>query len=279
MEMAEAGSESPHLDEKQQRQAERQAPPSALVIHEVVREQGEEELERRVPGLAWSALAAGLSIGFSFVMQAYLQANLPDEKWRPAVAAFGYCFGFLIVVLGRQQLFTETTLTALIPPLTQPSLGRIGRALRVWLVVLVLNLLGTAMFGVISAQPGVFSPEAMQAMTKLSDEAMAQPFGKSLIEAGSAGWLMGLMVWLLPAAAGSARPLIVILLTYAIGLCRFPHVIAGSVEAVFAVTSGHATILDYFTRFLAPALVGNIFGGMALAAVLNHAPVASEMGG
>ena len=276
--VSQAGSQSPHLDDRQRKQAEDRALPAAIVIHEIVREQGEEELDRDVSGLAWSGLAAGLSIGFSFMMQAYLQANLPDEPWRPALVAFGYSLGFLIVVLGRQQLFTETTLTALIPALTRPSAEKIGGTLRVWPIVLVANLIGTVIFGYISAQPGVFSPEARAAMVRLSSDAMRQPFLPALIEAGFAGWLIGLMVWLLP-TAGPARPLIIILLTYAVGLCHFPHVIAGSAEAVFAVASGHAPIGAYFTRFLLPALLGNIVGGTALAALLNHAPVANEIEG
>src|SRR5690242_8787150 len=117
--MADAGEESPHLDRKERRQAAAGAPMGALVIHEIVRDQGEEELERSFTGLAWSGLAAGLSIGFSFLVQAVLQARLPDTPWRILVAGFGYSVGFLIVILGRQQLFTETTLTALIPALTR----------------------------------------------------------------------------------------------------------------------------------------------------------------
>src|ERR1700743_1948596 len=120
--MAEAGETSPHLDQRQQRQAAAGAPIGALVIHEVVRDQGEEELERSLNGLAWSGIAAGLSIGFSFLTQATLQARLPDTVWRPLVCGFGYPVGFLIVILGRQQLFTETTLTAVIPALTRRDL-------------------------------------------------------------------------------------------------------------------------------------------------------------
>ena len=84
-----------------------------------MREQGEKELERSFGGLAWSDLAAGLSIGFSFIVQAYLQAGLPEAPWQRLVDSFGYSLGFLIVILGQQQLFTETTLTALIPTLTE----------------------------------------------------------------------------------------------------------------------------------------------------------------
>lgn len=276
--MAEAGSDSPHLDEKQQKQAADRAPPGPLVIHEVVREQGEIELDRPSVSLALSGLAAGLSIGFSLVAQAYLQSGLPDAPWRRLVAGFGYSLGFLIVVLGRQQLFTETTLTALIPTLTRRDLATLRRTLRVWAIVLVTNLIGTVAFGAIAAQPGVFHPEAQAAMAELSQHLMEQPFWQVLVRAGSAGWLIGLMVWLLP-AAGPARPLIIILLTYTIALCQFPHVIAGSVEAAFGVLAGHASVSDYLLRFLVPTLIGNVFGGTALAALLNHAPVASELHG
>ncbi len=274
--MTQAGADSPHLDEKQQKQAAERAPPGALVIHEVVREQGEAELERSFSGLAWSGLAAGLSIGFSFVMQAYLQAGLPDAPWRVLVAGFGYSLGFLIVILGQQQLFTETTLTALIPTLTRRNLATLSRTMRVWIIVLVMNLIGTLAFAAIASQPGIFAPSATAAMAELSAHLLALPFWQALIRAGSAGWLIGLMVWLLP-AAGSARPFIIILLTYVIALCQFPHAIAGSVEAAYGVFTGHASVGDYLLRFLVPTLIGNIFGGTALAALLNHAPVASEL--
>src|ERR1700744_4769798 len=98
--MADAGEASPHLDNRGRRQAAQAAPMGALVIHEIVRDQGEEELERSFSGLAWSGIAAGLSIGFSAVVQATLQAHMPDTPWRPLVAGFGYSIGFLIVVLG-----------------------------------------------------------------------------------------------------------------------------------------------------------------------------------
>jgi formate-nitrite transporter family protein len=276
--VSEAGGNSPHLDERQQEQAHKAAPLGPVVIHEVVREQGETELERDFGGLAWSGLASGLSIGFSFVAQAYLQAGLPDAPWRRLVAAFGYSLGFLIVVLGRQQLFTETTLTALIPFLTRRDLRTLMRTARVWAVVLVTNIIGTLAFAIVSAQRGVFSPEAFDAMTTLSTESMAHPIWHTLVTGGSAGWLIGLMVWLLP-PAGAARPVIIVILTYTIALCQFPHIIAGSVEAAFAVFTGHASVSDYLLRFFLPTLVGNGIGGTILAALLNHAPVAGELTG
>src|SRR6201999_1546976 len=100
-----------HLDPPQQKQAASHASPQAIVIHEVVREEGETEIRRSFGALFWSGTAAGLSMGFSLLTLALLTANLPEERWTVIAAAPGYCVGFIIVILGRQQLFTESTLT------------------------------------------------------------------------------------------------------------------------------------------------------------------------
>jgi formate/nitrite transporter FocA (FNT family) len=274
--MAEAGETSPHLDQREQRQAAAGAPIGALVIHEIIRDQGEEELERSFNGLAWSGIAAGLSIGFSFLTQATLQAHLPDTPWRPLVSGFGYSVGFLIVILGRQQLFTETTLTALIPALTRRNVQTVLRTLRVWAIVLATNIAATWVFAGIVAQPGIFPEPTVQALSDVAAHALEGSFPHTLLTAGAAGWLIGLMVWLLPSADAS-RALIIILLTYVIAICQFPHAIAGSVEAAFRVFTGHATIGDYLLRFLVPTFLGNAAGGTILAALLNHAPLAEKL--
>ena len=274
--MAEAGETSPHLDKREQRQAAAGAPMGAIVIHEIVRDQGEEELKRSFTGLAWSGVAAGLSIGFSFLVQATLQARLPDTPWRPLVSGFGYSVGFLIVILGRQQLFTETTLTAVIPVLTERTMHTLLRALRVWVIVLAANLGATWIFAGLSCVPDLFQPPTLQAMQELSARTMEGPFWHTALTGGSAGWLIGLMVWLLP-AVHTGRALIIILLTYVIAICQFPHIIAGSVEAAYGVWTGHAGFDDYLLRFLLPTLLGNVAGGTILAALLNHAPLAEEL--
>ncbi len=274
----EAGSDSPHLDEKQQKQAGERAPPGAIVIHEIVREQGQEELARSAGALAWSGTAAGLSIGFSFVSQATLQSHLPDAPWRPLVANFGYSLGFLIVILGRQQLFTETTLTALIPALTERNLPTFARTMRVWGIVLFFNLAATLVWGFVLSRQGVLPADTVMAMLAISSKILGPHFWHTVLMAGAAGWIIGLMVWLLP-AANASQPIIIILLTYTISICEFPHIIAGSVEASFAAFSGHASVGDYFAKFLVPTLLGNTIGGTLLAALLNHAPVAENLRG
>ena len=274
----EAGGESVHLGDSERKQAMRAAPVGPLVIHEVVREQGLAELGRSFGGLAWSGLSAGLSIAFSFLVEAAIQAGLPDAPWRRLVASFGYSFGFLIVVLGKQQLFTETTLTAVIPALAERTRVMALRTLRVWGIVLIANLAGTFCIAAVLAQPGAMPETLVEPMNHIAHDALQASFGVGVLRAGFAGWLIGLMIWLLP-GSGPAGPLVIILLTYAVSVCGLPHIIAGSVEVAYLVFSGQVSGLDYVWHFLLPTLLGNCIGGTLLAALLNHAPVAGELDG
>lgn len=274
--MPEPGGESPHLDTGENAQAARHAPLRPLVIHEIIRQEGEAELKRPFGALFWSGLAAGLSMGFSFLTQALLRSGLPDAPWAHLVASLGYSVGFVIVVLGRQQLFTESTLTAVLPSLTNRDIATARATLRLWGIVLAANILGTLVFAAAIHYANLFRPEVLPNLVELSRETVAHPFWTTLFKAIFAGWLIGLMIWLLPSAR-SARLLIILVLTYLVALGRFSHIIAGSAEAAFAVLNGEATIRDYLGAFFIPTLIGNTLGGVSLVALLNHAPVRPEI--
>src|SRR5580704_4560585 len=136
----------PPLTERQEQEAEDRTSVSALVVHEAIRKDGDEELRRPVSALAWSGLAAGLSMGFSFVAQALFRTYVPDVPWRPLITNLGYPIGFLIVIVGRQQLFTENTLTAIIPLFARRNFTTLISVLRLWAVVLTANLVGAHLF-------------------------------------------------------------------------------------------------------------------------------------
>ncbi|KAM3100760.1 formate/nitrite transporter family protein [Phormidesmis sp. 146-12] len=247
--------------------------PSALMIHETIRLEGEYQLRRPVSALAWSALAAGLSMGFSLVAQGLLRANLPDQSWSTIVASFGYSVGFVIVVMGRQQLFTENTLTAILPLLSQPSRAAFLQVLRLWSIVLLSNLTGAALFAIVIGNIDMFSTEVQHTFTEIGLEALKGETLEMLCQGVFAGWLIALMVWLLPSAEAS-QFWVIILITSLVGLAEFPHSIAGSVEVLYLVMTGTATWAQYFGHFLMPTLLGNIIGGVSLVAALNHAQVA-----
>ena len=268
--------ESKHLDPAEKDQAARHAAPPAVVIHEILRKEGEAELGRRPGAVFWSGLAAGLSMGFSFLAMALIQSELPEGPARHLIGSVGYSLGFVIVVLGRQELFTESTLTAVLPLLVRRDWETWLSLLRFWAVVLAANLFGTLIFARLLAINGLFNDKLRTALQEISRVAVSGPFWPTATKAIFAGWLIALMIWLLPSAR-SARLLVIMLLTYVVALGGFSHVIAGSVEAFYAMFTGQASVYDYLTGFFAPTILGNTIGGVALVALLNHAPLVSEL--
>jgi formate/nitrite transporter FocA (FNT family) len=262
----------PPLSPKQIEEAEDRSSISAIVVHEAIRHDGEEELQRPIPALAWSALAAGLSMGFSFVASALLRSHLPDAPWRPLIVNLGYPFGFLIVIIGRQQLFTENTLTAIIPLLARRSWTTFGVVLRLWAVVLTCNLIGAHIFAWVIANTPMFRPDVQDAMRALAQQAADVTFGTAVLRGIFAGWLIATVVWML-AAIDTGRIAVIVILTYAVGIAGLTHIIAGSVEVLFLVMSGRLGWWSAVGGYMLPTLLGNIIGGVSLVSALNHAQV------
>jgi len=263
---------SPELTQKQREEAEERTSVSIDVVHEAIRKDGDEELNRSTSALSWSGLAAGLSMGFSFVTQALILAHMPDLPWRPLIVRLGYPVGFLIVIIGRQQLFTENTILAIIPLLARRNIPTLLRVVRLWLVVLVANMIGAHIFAWVVGNTPMFKPDIQQAMLDLAKKAMEVSFGAAVLRGIFAGWLIAMVVWML-AAVDSGRIAIISILTYVVGLGDFTHIIAGAVEVLFLPMTGVTSWMTVAWGYLLPTLIGNIIGGTALTAAINHAQV------
>jgi len=268
---------APDLSEKKRAEAEERTSVSVDVVHEAIRQDGEEELNRTASALAWSGLAAGLSMGFSFVVQALFRAHLPDQPWRPLLVRLGYPVGFLIVIIGRQQLFTENTLTAIIPLLARRNFFTLVRVLKLWTIVLLANLVGAHLFAWVVGNTPMFQPDVQSSMLAIAKQAADVGFGSAVLRGIFAGWLIAMVVWML-AAVDTGRVPIIIILTYVVGLADLTHIIAGSVEVLFLAMVGAKSWLSVVGGYLAPTLLGNIIGGVSLTAAVNHAQVVAGMG-
>ena len=262
------------LAPKDEHKADEEEQLNADVTYEVVRRQGEQEMKRSSSALAWSGLAAGLSMGFSFVTQAILRSHLPDADWAPLVSKLGYAVGFLIVVLGSQQLFTENTLTIVVPALSRRSMATAADVARVWAIVLVTNLIGAHLFALAAARTTVFAAKTHEAFGVIGRQSIDGPFGTIFLQAIAAGWLIALMVWMIPGAEG-AKFWVIVVMTWLVGAGGLAHVIAGSTDVLYLVFTGELPWTTYAGRFLTPTLLGNTIGGVALVACLNHAQVVS----
>ncbi|WP_249133914.1 formate/nitrite transporter family protein [Bradyrhizobium japonicum] len=249
---------------------------SAKVVHEVVRLQGDEELGRPLQSLLFSGLAAGVAISASPLTEAFLRMRLPHEEWTKLVVSLGYTVGFVIVILGKLQLFTESTVTAVLPLATYPTFRNLGRLLRLWTIVFAANLAGTFFVALLVAKQIIVGPEQLAAAVDVSGAILKKGPEATLLAAMPAGFLIASVAWILPSARESAI-WVIILITYVISLGEFSHVVAGSGEAWLLMLMGQTTFAGAVGGFILPALVGNLIGGTGLFAVLAHGQVRNEI--
>ncbi len=245
-------------------------------IYEIVRREGEQEMDRPNTSLWWSGVAAGLSISFSLLTQAILKLHLPAEPWRPLVSGLGYPVGFLIVVLARQQLFTENTITVVLPLAAAFTRRNILGLTRNWSIVFAANMCGTLFAALFCTFTPVIAPEIRGAMLDIGRSMMASGWWQMFTGGIAAGFLIAAMVWLIPSAE-TAQFHVVTVMTYLIAIGGFKHIVAGSVEAFLLVVNGQLGIGHMLAGFTIPVLLGNIFGGTALFALISYAQIMKEV--
>ena len=270
----EAEGAPPDLDLDEKLKATEEEKLDAAISHEVVRREGVKELNRSATALALSGVAAGLAMGLSLVAIAVLHHGLPASPWRPLVAALGYPVGFLIVTLASQELFTEHTVRPVVPLLVARTGRMLKKLMTLWAAVLIGNLLGAAVFAWAAARTAIFSPELRRAMHTVALESTSHDWMTIFATAIVAGWLIALMVWMLPAASTS-QITVVIIMTWLVGAAHLAHVIVGAVESFYLTALGDMSIGGALGAYILPALLGNILGGVVLVAALNHAHVSS----
>ena len=249
----------------------------APAVYAAVKEEGELELERPTASLFFSGIVAGIAMGFSILTLALIRMHLPaDTQWEPLVSSFGYATGFLIVILGRQQLFTENTLTVVLPLTASPSLGALGQLLRVWGTVLLANWIGCALIALAFVTFSVVPDDVGTAVVDASRHYGELSADKAFVLGIGAGFLVAAMVWMMPAAEGS-HFILIVFVGWLIALAGFTHVIAGMVEIVALWLVGDIDFTHALFTLALPTLAGNVIGGTVLFAALAYAQVKSEV--
>lgn len=264
------------LDQKEHHEVEERRSVRAPVVYETIRQQGAEELERPVISLWWSGFAAGLAISASVYCEGFFHLYLPDETWRPLVENLGYTIGFIIVILGGFQLFTEQTVTAILPLLSDRTRTNLVRTARLWAVVFAANITGAfiaAAFGALS--PGT-SPEHLAAFLDISRHFAEKSSIELLMLGIPAGFLIAALTWMLPNSEGS-KFWVILAITYVVALGDFAHVVAGATEVFLLVITGNLGLPDALGAIILPTLIGNILGGTALFALIAYGQVSEEI--
>ena len=233
------------------------------------------EFGRSTRLLFWSGLAAGLTISLSFLGMATVEGMVTGPSSR-LISALFYPLGFMFIVLGRYQLFTENTFTPVTLVLTWRA--SLPRLLRIWGVVLLANLLGTAVAGLYFSQTDVISGDTAVAASEIGRHMLEMPWWTLFSKGTIAGWLVSGMVWLNHAArTATARVFIIFALMYTVAAADLAHCIVGSSEMFYLVFEGELGLLAYLWDFLVPAALGNTVGGVFLVALLNYAQTEDEV--
>lgn len=251
-------------------------PSRAMAIHEHIRQDGEKEMERDAMALLWSAIAAGLSMGASLLAKGIFHVQLEGVPGGFLLENLGYTFGFIIVIMARQQLFTENTVTAVLPVMQNPTLSNVGLLMRLWGVVLLGNLIGTGVAALAFEYMPIFDEETRDAFVKIGMEVMKNSPTEMFANAIISGWIIATMVWMFP-AAGGAKIVVIILMTWLIALGDTTHIVVGSVEILYLVFNGTLPWSDFFWPFALPTLAGNICGGTFIFALMSHAQIRNDM--
>jgi formate/nitrite transporter FocA (FNT family) len=249
-----------------------------------LRQQVHEELvqiHRPTAGLFISGLSAGLDVGFSLLLMAVMYTMTNGVFAEPVVnilVANMYSIGFIFVILGRSELFTEHTTLAFLPVLNRrASLKALSR---LWVTIYTSNLIGAAIFAFIATIIGpaldVIDPIAFE---ELARPLVEHPWWIILLSGVLAGWMMGLLSWLVTASRDTvSQVLIVWLVTTGIGLAHLHHSIVGTVEVLAAVFATQGVTLAEFGHFLLWATLGNAIGGLVFVALIKYGHASQQAG-
>lgn len=242
---------------------------TAEEILEAVVEDGQLELERANAGLAFSGFAAGLNISFSAIALAVVGSMTGGVGF----AAYAvYPIGFLIVVLGRAQLFTENTVTPVVVVLSRSN--RLPSMLRLWGVVLLFNLLGTLVFAATVHYAQVLDTSAVDILLEEVNKMEAYSFATTMVKGIFGGWLVALIAWMVAASRDTiSQAFFIYVLAFMIPAAGLTHSIAGSSEFLIGVFANNISWVQYFGGFLFPTTIGNIIGGLFLVTILNYGQV------
>jgi formate/nitrite transporter FocA (FNT family) len=260
-----ASEPEPAPQESQQKDLSR---PSAEDIYKQVAKNAQEELKRSSVSLAISGLTGGIFMGLSALGVGVILAHLGGGPGAYVVSRMFYPLGFIVVILGRSQLFTENTLYPVALVLTEPQ--QIWNTMRLWATVLPANVVGAFVFAMLAGLTRAIPADVVQAIAGLGLAAVHQPASTIFWSGVVGGWIIATAAWLVSGSHSITGSVMVIwMLTFVVGLGNFAHCIATSGEILTAVLT-HQLAWAAYPRWFGPALAGNICGGVIMVTLLEY---------
>lgn len=242
--------------------------PTAIHIYEQVLRNARRELQRSSVALAVSGFVGGLVMGLTGLSVSSVTVVLGHGAEARFVEYLFYPMGFMAVILGRGQLFTENTLYPVALVLAEHR--HIWATLRLWAIVLVANVLGVLLFSALCAQTKSLQPENLAVLAQLGTDAVSPAALHIFWSAVVGGWIIALVAWMVSGSHSITGSFALVWsLTFIVGIGHFAHCIATSGEILTAVLCGNVTAVQYL-EWLGLAVAGNIGGGVVLVTLLEY---------
>jgi len=249
-------------------QAQRLTAPQ--IFHAAV-ENAREEIRRSPRTLAFSGVTGGVTMGLTGLGVAAMRAILGEGPWAELASYMIYPIGFIAVIIGREQLFTENTLYPVVLVLDEKRYFK--ETGRLWGIVFAANITGAFLFALLATQTGALTPEIASQLVRLGSDAVHGTASHFFWSGVIGGWIIAFVAWVVTASQRTIGQLVMIwLLAFIVGIGKFAHCIATSGEILSAVLSGAIPTARYF-QWLLPATLGNIVGGVLIVSVLNYGQV------
>jgi formate/nitrite transporter FocA (FNT family) len=230
-----------------------------------------EEVKRSVRMLAFSGIAGGMTMGLTGLSVAAVRALIGNGGWQELVSYLIYPVGFIAVIIGRAQLFTENTLYPVV--LVLDKRNYLGATLRLWAVVFASNIFGALLFAILVTKTSAVRADILSELLKLGTDAAKGSATQFFWSGVIGGWLIALVAWMVTASHWTIGQLAMVwLLTFVVGIGKFAHCIVTSTEILSAVLFGSVSIADYL-HWIIPATLGNIIGGVFIVSLLNYGQV------
>jgi formate/nitrite transporter FocA (FNT family) len=246
---------------------------TAAEIYDRVEKNAQDEIERSSSALALSGLGAGIAMGLSGLGVAAALAVLGGGAWPRFVASMMYPIGFIAVIVGRSQLFTENTLYPVVLVLERRDGRTLLELARLWTIVFLANVAGAFVFALLAVRGGGLDAGIVDQLVKLGRDASDHPFANVFVSGIFGGWLVALVAWLVSASQRTIGQIVVIwILTFMLGVAHFAHCIATSGEILASVVNGTNRPGAYLA-WLAAATLGNVVGGVLIVTLLNFGQV------
>ncbi len=232
----------------------------------------DEEITSGSRELFFSGLAAGFAITITFLLYISLTAS---TNGHPVLSAMLYPLGFIYIIIGGYQLYTENTL----PPvaLTLERIASIPALLRNWVVVLAGNFAGGTFGAMALAWGGVLSTDGAAAAASIASKGIETGATVLFAKAAFAGLIVAGVVWVSFAARDTISRLVVVYLAFlSIPIGGLFHVVVSYTEMVYLVLLGELSVVVGVTEFVLPVLLGNTAGGVVLVTVVNYFQTTEE---